>query len=300
MLIGLQDELLIHVILNQFVRTGANGVEGEVLTVGCLGYDTYFADGQNKCGVRFAELDGNITAIGGDAFHSGKIQTAGVTFCCFKAEHNILGGDSSSVGEHGIITQRESVGQCIFADSVVSSQISNNLHVSIGPKQSGIENLDTIVESIQRIVVGGNLIESDNDFIFLALHGSLIRLVIATIALNSIVLRILNISTTATGSHGKNHCHDQQQRNYSRDGTFHLIYPFLSNGVYYVNATLLWASIPEKTKKQAHTPPLLCGNMTCCCSVGTYCIQLEFYAFFDFLCSYGLTISNIDMDLTKF
>ena len=41
------------------------------------------------------------------------------------------------------------------------------------------------------------------------------------------------------------------------------------------------------------------GNMTCCCSVGTNNIQLEFYALFDFFCSYRLTISNINVDLTK-
>lgn len=31
-----------------------------------------------------------------------------------------------------------------------------------------------------------------------------------------------------------------------------------------------------------------------------YNIQLEFYTLFDFLCSYWLTISNINVDLTEF
>ena len=40
--------------------------------------------------------------------------------------------------------------------------------------------------------------------------------------------------------------------------------------------------------------------MTCCCSVGTYDIQLKFYAFFDFFRAYWLTISNKNVDFAEF
>lgn len=68
-----------------------------------------------------------------------------------------------------------------------------------------------------------------------------------------------------------------------------------------------WIEQPRQTytlhnkKTQAHTPPLLHDvNMTCCCSVGTYDIQLKFYAFFDFFRAYWLTISNKNVDFAEF
>ena len=50
----------------------------------------------------------------------------------------------------------------------------------------------------------------------------------------------------------------------------------------------------------SYSTPTVRGNRTCCCSVGTYDIQLKFYAFFDFFRSYRLTISNINVNLTEF
>ena len=43
----------------------------------------------------------------------------------------------------------------------------------------------------------------------------------------------------------------------------------------------------------------LYSNMTCCCSVGTLYMKLEFYTFFNFFCTHRLSVRHINMNLSK-
>ena len=170
-LVGLEDELLVNVVLNEAVGTGGDGICGKALAVCGLGNDADVADGEDKGGVGLVELDGDDVAVSGDALHAGEVGAAGVCLTGLKAEYHVLSSDGSTVGKECAVTEIEGVGQSIVGNVVVGGEVCNDLHLGVGLDKCCIEHLNAVGEAVECVKVGGNSVEADYDLVLVG--GSL-------------------------------------------------------------------------------------------------------------------------------
>ena len=175
-LVGFQNKLLIHVVLNQLIGAGGYGVQGEVLPIRSLGNDTHIGDCQNERGIRLAKPDHDIAIVDADAFHARKIQACRIAHSGFIAENHIFRSDGASVREPGPIPQLEAISKGVLTNGIIRCQIGDDPHLCVGLQQGRIHDLDAGGKSVQGIIVGGDAGKTDDDLIFLRGFCSRLRI----------------------------------------------------------------------------------------------------------------------------
>ena len=140
-LIGLQDQLLLGVPLDELEGAGADGVGPVVRAVGVLRDDAHGGDGVQEGGGGPGEGEDHGGVVRGlHRLQKGQVHGGLGGLGGLKGEDHVGGGHRLAVGEEGVVPEGEGPGQAVFGQVVAGGQVVGEGHVVVVLHQGALDD----------------------------------------------------------------------------------------------------------------------------------------------------------------